>query len=234
MTPLREGMTQHRHQGMPTTDFIVEQAKGSTPNIMLLLAHGSGAPMDSDYLQTLTGLLAMKGVTVARFEFDYMAQRRNGGKRRPPPKMDVLIAEYRGAVAELQTRYPHAPLLIGGKSMGGRVASMIADEVYRDDAVKGCVCLGYPFHPVKRPLALRTAHLVELRCPTLIVQGDRDPFGTRDDIANLRLSDAVAIGWIADGDHDFKPRAASSLTHAQNLEAAAASVAAWAEARLTD
>lgn len=188
--------------------------------------------MDSAYLTSMAVLLAARGLTVARFEFHYMAQRRDGGTRRPPPRMEALTAEYRAAVATLRARCPQAPLLIGGKSMGGRVASMIADAACGDDAVMGCVCLGYPFHPVKRPATLRTAHLIGMKCPSLIVQGERDPFGTRDELAQVVLSNAITYAWIKSGDHDFKPPAASGLTQAQNLETAADVVADWIGARI--
>jgi hypothetical protein len=93
--------------------------------------------------------------------------------------------------------------------------------------VSGLVCLGYPFHPPEKPDQLRTAHLGELACPTLIVQGERDPFGTREEIAGYRLSKAIGVYWATDGDHDLKPRKSSGATHAGNLAAAADAIAAF-------
>jgi predicted alpha/beta-hydrolase family hydrolase len=141
----------------------------------ILLAHGAGGAMDSPAMNALAAALAGSGMRVARFEFAYMAARRQG-TRKPPPKAETLIPEYRAAVAALGVR---GQFIIGGKSMGGRIASMIADETQAD----GLLCIGYPFHPVGKPEQLRTAHLKELRKPTLIAQGTRDPFGTRDEVA---------------------------------------------------
>jgi uncharacterized protein len=187
----------------------------------ILLAHGAGAPMDSASMTKLAATLAGAGFRVARFEFAYMAARRSGS-RRPPPKGETLVPEYRAAVAALGAR---GKLIIGGKSMGGRVASMIADE--RQAA--GLLCLGYPFHPVGKPAQLRTAHLAQLKTPTLIVQGTRDPFGTPDEVAAYELSQAIEILWLEDGDHDLRPRkAVSGFSMADHLKTMAVATAAWA------
>jgi predicted alpha/beta-hydrolase family hydrolase len=119
-------------------------------------------------------------------------------------------------------------LLIGGKSLGGRVASLVADELYTSGIISGLVCLGYPFHPPGKPDQLRTQHLQNLQCPALIVQGERDPFGSRAEIEKLALSKVIGFAWIGDGDHDLRPRARSGLTHQENLAAAAEAVAAFA------
>ena len=193
--------------------------------ITLLLAHGAGAPMDSAWMHAFADRLAAKNIRTARFEFSYMASRRTGEGRKPPPRAETLLAEYRAAVAAVETR---ARLFIGGKSMGGRVASMIADELFRDKKIAGLVCLGYPFHPPGSPKKLRTAHLENLAAPTLICQGERDPFGTREEVAGYKLSSNIALHWLEDGDHDFRPRKASGLTLGGNLDAAAEKVAAWA------
>ena len=164
----------------------------------LLLAHGAGGAMDSPAMQALTEAFAGEGLRVARFEFSYMAARRQG-TRKPPPKAETLIPEYCAALAALGAR---GQIIIGGKSMGGRIASMIADETQAD----GLLCIGYPFHPVGKPEQLRTAHLKHLHKPTLIAQGTRDPFGTRDEVATYDLSPAIQILWIEDGDHDLRPQ----------------------------
>ena len=141
------------------------------------------------------------------------------------PKAEALLDEYRAAVAGAGGG---APLLIGGKSMGGRVASLVADELHAAGRIAGLVCLGYPFHPPKNPEKLRTAHLRGLNCPTLIVQGERDPFGPRGEVEALRLSLAVRYHWAPDGDHDLAPRRSSGHTRRGNLAAAADAVAAFA------
>jgi uncharacterized protein len=191
----------------------------------LLLAHGAGAPMDSAAMNAITNALVGVGFCVARFEFAYMAARRQG-LRRPPPRADLLQDEYREAVDELAAG---APLIIGGKSMGGRVASMIADELLADGRIAGLLCLGYPFHPPAKPQQLRTSHLAGLETPTLIVQGTRDTFGTRDEVLSYNLSDQIEILWLDDGDHDLKPRKkASGLSAADHLDSLARAAETWA------
>lgn len=192
----------------------------------LLLAHGAGAPMDSDAMNSVTGALMLAGFRVARFEFGYMAARRQGA-RKPPPKADLLQDEYRQAVAELNCG---GPLFIGGKSMGGRVASMVADGLHDAGVVAGLLCLGYPFHPPAKPEQLRTAHLEHLKTPTLICQGTRDPFGTREEVGTYALSDRIEILWLEDGDHDLKPRKKfSGFSVSDHLATLALATRNWAE-----
>jgi len=192
----------------------------------LLCAHGAGAGMQTPFLETTSALLAEREVAVFRFEFAYMAARRESGSKRPPPRAEKLVDEYRTAVAAL----PNGPRpLIGGKSMGGRVASLIADELFAQGMIAGLVCLGYPFHPPNRPDRLRTAHLEGLKCPALIVQGARDPFGPRHEVEALKLSPAIRFHWAGDGDHDLGPRGNSGFTRKGNLAAAADAIVAFAQ-----
>lgn len=198
----------------------------------LLLAHGAGAGMSSAFLEAFAALMADHGIAVSRFEFGYMAARRDGGPKRPPPKAEKLSPEYADAIDAVLARAPKAQkLFIGGKSMGGRVASLIADEQFRAGKISGLVCLGYPFHAPAQPLKLRTAHLEQLSCPAFIVQGDRDPFGRRDEVEALKLSATITLHWIGDGDHDFGPRGASGFTRKGNLADAATAVANFIKAR---
>ena len=190
-----------------------------------LLAHGAGAPMDSAAMNATAEALAAEGIRVARFEFAYMAARRSGGSRKPPPRADRLTGEYLDAV---QTLKQNGPLVIGGKSMGGRVASMVADELYKDGKIAGLVCLGYPFHPPTKPDQLRTAHLENLATPSLIFQGTRDPFGTVDEVPFYSLSQAIELAWLEDGDHDLRPRKrVTGLTVADHLKTMARRVSSW-------
>ncbi|MDJ0640872.1 MAG: alpha/beta hydrolase [Paracoccaceae bacterium] len=169
--------------------------------------------------------LATEGLRVARFEFAYMAARRSEGSRKPPPPADRLKGEYLNAVEALNES---GRLVIGGKSMGGRVASMVADELYEDGRIAGLICLGYPFHPPAKPDQLRTAHLENLATPTLIFQGTRDPFGTVDEVASYTLSQAIELVWLEDGDHDLKPRKrVSGLTIDDHLKTMARRVSSW-------
>ena len=124
----------------------------------IVLAHGAGAAMDSPYMETMAAGLAARGIRIVRFEFAYMAARRADGKRRGPDREPVLRIAWKGVVEKLGGG---EGLVIGGKSMGGRMASLVADEV----SARGLLCLGYPFHPPGRPERLRTAHLEQLYRP---------------------------------------------------------------------
>ncbi|RFB84836.1 alpha/beta hydrolase [Rhizobium leguminosarum bv. trifolii] len=192
----------------------------------ILLAHGAGAPMDSASMTSAAEALATVGFRVARFEFTYMAARRSGD-RKPPPRAETLNPEYEAAIAELGV---DGPLIIGGKSMGGRVASMIADDLHARGKIAGLLCLGYPFHPPGQPTKLRTAHLKGLKTPALICQGTRDGFGTRDEVPGYDLSDRIEILWLEDGDHDLKPRKTiSGFSSADHLATIAKAAKAWTE-----
>lgn len=192
----------------------------------ILLAHGAGAPMDSASMSATAKALAEAGFRIARFEFGYMAARRTSEGRKPPPRAEALNPEYIAAVAELVA---DGPLIIGGKSMGGRVASMVADDLYSAGKIAGLLCLGYPFHPPGKPEQLRTKHLAGLTTPTLICQGTRDEFGTLQEVPGYALSDRIEILWLDDGDHDLKPRKSiSGFSAADHLTTMAKAVATWA------
>jgi predicted alpha/beta-hydrolase family hydrolase len=181
-----------------------------TAALTIVLAHGAGAPMDSPFMNDMAERLSALGHRIARFEFPYMAKRRIDGKKRPPDRAPVLIDTYRAVIQHIGMP---EKLVIGGKSMGGRIASMIAD----DENVKALLCLGYPFHPTGKPEKLRVAHLQTLKTPALMCHGTRDPFGTPDEVATYGLSPALSMYWVADGNHDFTPRKASGRDMAQNL-----------------
>ncbi|RUV54933.1 alpha/beta fold hydrolase [Mesorhizobium sp. M5C.F.Ca.IN.020.29.1.1] len=198
-----------------------------TAPITVLLAHGAGAPMDSASMTATAKALAEAGFRVARFEFHYMAARRYG-HRKPPPRAETVNPEYVKAIADLRAKGVTGALIIGGKSMGGRVASMIADEMFSKGEISGLLCLGYPFHPPAKLTQLRTKHLAALKTPTLICQGTRDEFGTKDEVAGYALSDAIEMLWLEDGDHDLKPRKSiSGFSAADHLKTLAEAVKAW-------
>jgi predicted alpha/beta-hydrolase family hydrolase len=190
------------------TPMIVNGAKDA--RIMLILAHGAGAPMDHPFMNAIAEGIAGKEARVVRFEFPYMAARRSGGKRRAPDREPVLMQTWREVIASAG-----APghIVIGGKSMGGRIASMVAD----DAGIAGLICLGYPFHPPGAPSRLRTAHLQKLKTSALIVQGTRDTFGLPEEVAKYKLARTIRLAWITDGDHSFKPRARSGRTYEENM-----------------
>ena len=206
------------------TEFLFDGPEDA--RVTVLLAHGAGAPMDSASMNAVAKALAAADFRVARFEFSYMASRRTAVGKKPPPKAETVMPEYIAAVDDLG---PTAgPLIIGGKSMGGRVASMVADALFDAKRIAGLLCLGYPFHPPGRPDQLRTKHLIGLRTPALICQGTRDEFGTRYEVGEYGLSDEIEVFWLEDGDHDLKPRkSVSGFTTAQHLKSVADGFTAW-------
>jgi predicted alpha/beta-hydrolase family hydrolase len=192
---------------------------------VFVFAHGAGVGMASPFMDTMARGIAAAGIRVVRFHFPYMEQSVRSGRRRPPDGGRVLRAAYTEVVRHCveRERCPRNRLVIGGKSMGGRIASMIADA----EGVAGVVCMGYPFHPPRQPQRLRTDHLRVMRTPTLICQGERDPFGTRAEVSAMTLSPAIRLHWLPDGDHGFVPRRRAGTDAAANLQSAAAAAAAF-------
>ena len=188
----------------------------------LILAHGAGAPMDSAWMNDMAARLAAHGVNVLRFEFPYMAQRRVDGGKRPPNPAPKLLECWREVYAVVR-RHVAGKLAIGGKSMAGRMASLLADELGAD----ALVCLGYPFYAVGKPEKPRVEHLAGLKTRTLIVQGERDALGNREVVEGYQLSSSIEVFWLVAGDHDLKPLKASGFTHEQHLAAAAQKVASF-------
>lgn len=188
----------------------------------VLLAHGAGAPMDSPFMAAIAAGLAERGWRVVRFEFPYMARARGSGRRHGPDRLPVLQEAFRGQVRLETTDHPRRALILAGKSMGGRVASLLADELAEGSPVRGCLCLGYPFHPPGKPLQLRTEHLATLQTPTLILQGEGDSFGRRAEVETYGLSPQVQLGWIPSGDHSFKPTRSSGRSEQENWATAVA------------
>lgn len=220
----------------PSLDARLIDGPANAP-ATVLLAHGAGAPMDSPFMAAIAGGLACLGWRVVRFEFPYMARARVTGRRGGPDRLPVLLETFREQVTlEGEGR----PLFLGGKSLGGRVASLLLDELAEgtaagepatapaptsanaranaamQPAVSGAICLGYPFHPPGKPERLRTEHLQTLAMPALILQGERDPFGRREEVAGYGLSPQVKVEWIPQGDHSFKPTRSSGLSEAGN------------------
>jgi hypothetical protein len=196
--------------------------------LTIVLAHGAGAPMNSTFMAAFAEGLAAEGYRAARFEFPYMAERCRTGIQKPPDRAHVLLSTWRAVIGELGGD----GLVIGGKSMGGRIASMIAAEM--EDAgtgVRGLVCLGYPFHGPGRPMNPdRLAHLENLKTPALICQGTRDTLGNAKDVAGYALSPAIFVHWLEDGDHNFKPRQASGLTEDGNWLSAISAIVRFLDA----
>jgi predicted alpha/beta-hydrolase family hydrolase len=194
---------------------------------VLILAHGAGADSGSDFMQSMAEMLAQHGVRVGRFDFPYMLKRQQDGKKRPPDRANILLQAYLDQVQQL-----NQPCVVGGKSMGGRIASMLAQADDSDPLIRACVCLGYPFHPAGKPERLRTEHLQSLRVPQLIVQGERDAMGSFEEVSHYALDKQLQLQWLADGNHDLKPRKASGHSHEQHLQQAALWVAEFVKRQL--
>ncbi|MBC86049.1 MAG: alpha/beta hydrolase [Bdellovibrionaceae bacterium] len=195
----------------------IRKGPKSTDHI-LILAHGAGAPMDSDWMNDLCEALARANVQTLRFEFPYMQARRDTGKKSPPNRMPLLHQCWKLA---LEKAAPHKRIFVGGKSMGGRAISLIAD----DQNVEGLICFGFPFHaPGKLPKD-RIQHLEDLKTPTLILQGDRDPMGSKDEVSSYKLSPSIKVSYLDDGDHSFKPRVKSGHTLEGHIQSAATQTA---------
>lgn len=186
----------------------------------LILAHGAGAPMDSPFMTEMVERLGDCGVRCVRFEFPYMAVRRRDGGKRPPNPQAQLLECWRQVWDEVNAREP-GRWAIGGKSMGGRMASLLADEL----GPAALVCLGYPFHAAGKPEKPRVEHLATLQTPTLIVQGERDALGNRERVSGYTLAPAIRVLWLEAADHDLKPLKASGFTHVQHLQQTAQAVA---------
>jgi predicted alpha/beta-hydrolase family hydrolase len=197
----------------------------------LLLAHGAGAPMDHPFLTFFARAFAEVGGRVLRFDYPYMAQRREGGSRRPPDRQPVLLDAHRAALDALKERTSGLPLFLAGKSMGGRMASQLATEA---GLCAGLVLLGYPLHPPKKPERLRIEHWPELTAPTLFVQGTRDALCERRllESALERLAAPHRVVWIEDGDHSLEVRRSSGRSAEEALQEARQACVGWLEERL--
>lgn len=187
--------------------------KAANAKARLLLAHGAGAGANSEVMQQLACALASCGIEVWRFNFGYMQQALDEGKRRLPAKMLLLAAEFSQHITQCPA---DLPLFIGGKSMGGRVASLLSGN----SAVQAIFAFGYPFHAPNKQ-KWRTEHFADLAAPLYIAQGERDAFGSKNELSDKHWP-KVELYWLADANHDFAPRLKSGFTRLQLINAAAA------------
>lgn len=195
-----------------TPEFLFD---GPVEGMPIALAHGAGLGMRHFAMETLARELASNGLRATRFAFPYMV-----AGRTVPDSESVLADTWRTVIAALGDP---SGMVIAGRSMGGRIASMVADEC----GVRALVCFSYPFHPLGKPDQMRTKHLSDLRTPALIVQGERDPFGYREEVAGFGIPGRIRIVWIADGDHSYTPRKRSGTTIEKNIAAAAMAAATF-------
>jgi predicted alpha/beta-hydrolase family hydrolase len=181
----------------------------------VIFAHGAGADMNSDFMENITAKLTNKQINVIRFNFPYMDKRKEDGKRRPPDRMPKLLACFEDVLSDTDNQLP---IFLMGKSMGGRVAATMAERLL--SCVKGVICLGYPFHPPKKLENTRLTPLQESKLPMLIIQGERDALGNKQEVNGYQLPEHCHCVFMPDGDHDLKPRVKSGYTHQQHIESA--------------
>ncbi len=188
----------------------------------LLLGHGAGANQTSGFMRDFAGALAARGIEVVTFNFLYSEQGRNA-----PDRADKLEACYRAVIETVSKKLGDNRLFIGGKSMGGRIASQVAAQGM--EGLHGLVFLGYPLHPPGSPEKLRAEHLSKINKPMLFVQGERDPFGTPDELQPIikKLKPAAKIYPIAQGDHSFKVPKKSPVPQDEVYRRAQDAIAAW-------
>jgi predicted alpha/beta-hydrolase family hydrolase len=218
-------------------EFIVEVADGSTSARhfsagtsapLLVLAHGAGADQRHRFMVAIARRLSERGVSVVTFNFLYTER-----KRRSPDRAPILEATWTTVLDAVVARLtPQGRIAIGGKSMGGRIASQVAASKPDTEAwrrVGGLVLLGYPLHPPGQPQKPRVAHLPAIEVPILLVQGTRDTFGTREEIEPVfgSLKTRVDYEFIEGGDHSFSVPKSSGHTEADILDRVAARVAPW-------
>ncbi len=201
-------------------ELIKTKGYESHSKVVLILAHGAGAPADSTFMEELSAALEREGIGTIRFEFPYMQKRRKDGKKRPPDREPVLLEYFSGVIDRVRAELGSTSLiLVGGKSMGGRMASILASR--RDD-IDGVICFGYPFHPPGKLDRWRTAHFRDLNCPILVLQGTRDPFGKPDELADHQQElEAIDLRWLEGGNHDFQTLKSQPQTQSELIAQAA-------------
>lgn len=212
--------------------YDIEIKRAASPIAQLILGHGAGAGKEHEFMQTMSALFVERNIDVVLFNFPYMQTIKVNGKRRPPDKADKLLKHFRDVVKHIKTssaetssakqtdaenKHASLPIFIGGKSMGGRMATMSLENM---PSVKGAIAFGYPFHPPGKPEKTRIEHLNAMTKPLLIVQGERDTFGTKGEVAKYALCPSIDIAFLADGDHSFKPRKASGFTQEAHMKEA--------------
>jgi len=172
--------------------------------------------MATPFMDTIARGIINAGVRVVRFHFPFMEETLRTGMEIPPNSRKILKQCFSEVIMHCleAERCPSKYIIIGGKTMGARIASIVADE----HKVAGVICLGYPFHPLKKPKYFRIKHLRSIQTPTLICQGERDPFGRREEVQQRIFSKSIKFHWLADSDNNFKPGRLSDRTYDENME----------------
>ncbi len=216
------------HQGVRQVSAIWDLPEGP-PRATFVLAHGSGAPMSSEFLEDLAPSLARAtGLAVMRFNYAYAELMMRTGGRRPPERRPALEAVHRAALSAARARFPDLPLIGGGKSLGGRISTLLAAE---GTSFEGLILLGYPLHPPGKPERQRVEHFPDVRVPTLFLQGTRDALA---DLALLRpaleqFAGAQTLHVVEGGDHSFAVLKRSGRTPQDVFEELSTAVGAWVD-----
>lgn len=202
---------------------------GSGDGPIFIFSHGAGADMHSDFMMLFAEKLSKRGIRVIRFNFPYMIKRQEDGKRRPPDRAPKLLAAFENFIQGIVQDNKNSAIVIGGKSMGGRMSSLLlASNALKETVdqlpILGAACLGFPFHAPKKEPKDRLDHLKNLSQPLLVVQGTRDIMGTKEEVEGYirekRISSTIQIRWLGDGNHDLKPRVASGFSHQNHIASA--------------
>jgi predicted alpha/beta-hydrolase family hydrolase len=213
--------------GEAVTSLIYRADKKLRIGISLLLGHGAGSGQTSGFMVSFAEELAARGLDAVTFNFQYTEKGRGA-----PDSNDKLEACYRSAIDAIRKHRPLAgnQLAIGGKSMGGRIASQVAAA--GDDALAGLVFLGYPLHPPGKPDQLRSRHLPEIKAPMLFVQGSRDAFGTPGELRPILKKLDAKIYEIEGGDHSFKVPKSAGVPQKEVYSRIQDEIAAWLKAQV--
>ena len=221
-----EELTIKVNEGDAVTAMLYAAPKKLRMGVTFILSHGAGAGQLHPFMRLFASGLAERGIDVLTFNFVYMEQRRSV----PDPKAKLESCYL--AVIEAATRHKKLKgnhLAIGGKSMGGRIASQVAAEPESADEIATLVFLGYPLHPPGRPDKLRDAHLPEIKAPMLFVQGSRDIFGTPEELRAVfkkhHLSPTLHV--VEGGDHSLKVPKSLGVTQDQVYASVMDTIAVW-------
>lgn len=222
-------LTVHPQTGAATTALVyASSGDDTTGRGTLILAHGAGAGQRSSFIVDFASALSALGIDIVTFNFPYVEQ-----GRKIPDRGPVLEACYRAVILGVRAELASAKrvLCIGGKSMGGRIATQVA-AADSSLPLAGLVLLGYPLHPPGKPEEKRDKHLPAVGRPMLFVQGTRDAFGTPDELTPIvqALQPAPTVHPVAQGDHSFKLSRKDTAAQAAVYIAIQRAIAAWIRA----
>ena len=209
--------------GTEETSAVFEPAESGTDSPVFVCAHGAGGHMDDRSMLQLAKVLRSRGLSVVRFNFFY--REKKSGRPDPMPRLEACFS---AVVARARAELEPKTLIIGGRSMGGRAASMMAAKGFDCD---GLLLFAYPLHPPGQPEKLRDAHLPSITAPVLCFNGTRDPFCTKElmEAALRTVKTRWEMHWIEGADHSFHVLKSSGRTDAQVLDEVGDATERWAQ-----